>query len=264
MRATLQDVLGSVHETAPCQATGAVSPQWMQGRTLYGGISAALCLRAARVSLGNLPPLRTAQFAFIGPASGEVRLQTQLLRRGRSSVYASVDLASEAGPGTRATFCFAAPRESALVLDDCPMPDVPPPEACAPHFPDGRGPAFAQHFDVRIAMGATPVSGADAADIAVWIRPHDLAAGPLDEIRLALGDVPPPAAMSMFRQPAPISSMTWSVDFANPDHPFGDGWHLARSTARWTREGSSVQTMGLWSRDGTMLMVSQQSVALFA
>ena len=60
---------------------------WSQGRTLYGGITAALCHEAA-LRMGDAPPpLRSAQLAFIGPAGGTLRLGPQLLRQGRSITY---------------------------------------------------------------------------------------------------------------------------------------------------------------------------------
>ena len=43
---------------------------WLQGRTAYGGLSASLCLEAALRAHIDLPPLRSAQFCFIGPATG--------------------------------------------------------------------------------------------------------------------------------------------------------------------------------------------------
>jgi hypothetical protein len=57
---------------------------WLQGRTAYGGLSASLCLQATLLAQPDLPPLRSAQFSFIGPASGALRIRPQLLRQGTS------------------------------------------------------------------------------------------------------------------------------------------------------------------------------------
>ena len=35
-------------------------PDWLQGRTAYGGLSAALCVQAALRAHPDLPPLRSA------------------------------------------------------------------------------------------------------------------------------------------------------------------------------------------------------------
>jgi len=58
----------------------------MQGRTTYGGLSAALCLKAAE-GLAEGAALRSAQIAFVGPVGGDVRIKTDVLRRGKSAVY---------------------------------------------------------------------------------------------------------------------------------------------------------------------------------
>jgi hypothetical protein len=83
---------------------------WLQGRTAYGGLSAAVCLEAARRAFPGLPELRSAQFAFIGPATGVLRLAPRVLRQGKSTVFASVDLEGDNGLAARATLCFGAQR----------------------------------------------------------------------------------------------------------------------------------------------------------
>ena len=59
-------------------ASGVVLPDdWLQGRTAYGGLSAALSLAAARAADPGLPPLRTAQVCRQAPR----RRQRRLARR---------------------------------------------------------------------------------------------------------------------------------------------------------------------------------------
>jgi hypothetical protein len=239
-----------------------VPPDWMQGRTLYGGISAALCLAHVRRAHDGLPPLRSAQVAFVGPASGDVELRSRILRQGKSATFLTADLTSEAGHGTHALFCFGAERPSAYRLARFPAPVAPAPDGAPDHFAHG-GPAFKQHFDVRIVGGARPVSGAAEADVLLWLRPLDPGAEPFEALLLAMADVPPPAAMSLFTQPAPISTMTWMVDCLAPGHRSPDGWYLLRSTADVTAGGYSAQSMALWASDGVPLVAGRQCVALF-
>jgi hypothetical protein len=63
-----------------------IPQSWHQGRTAFGGLSAALCVEAALRAVPDAPPLRSAQFAYIGPASGRVSTTTNTLRRGRSAL----------------------------------------------------------------------------------------------------------------------------------------------------------------------------------
>ena len=90
-----------------------VPEDWLQGRTAYGGLSAALALAAARAATPDLPPLRTAQVAFVGPASGELHVTTTTLRAGKSMTFVGTDAAGDAGACTRCLFGFGAARAAA-------------------------------------------------------------------------------------------------------------------------------------------------------
>ena len=61
-----------------------ITEDWMQGRTTYGGLSAALCLQTVINEFPDLPPLRSAQINFIGPAGGEVTICNTVMRIGKS------------------------------------------------------------------------------------------------------------------------------------------------------------------------------------
>ncbi len=240
-----------------------VGDDWRQGRTLYGGLSAALCYEATKRRLGVSGALRSAQIAFIGPAAGDLHIEVATLRRGKSTVFASADLTGEAGLAVRALFCFGAERDSVFDISSLPPPDVRDPEDCPSFFDTDRRPQFSQHFDSRLAAGPRPVSGGSDPDISLWIRHADRSASGMTAL-IALADAPPPAAMGLFTAPAPISSMTWMIDVIDPQPSTEDGWWLCRSTAQTVRHGYSAQAMRLWNRRGDPILVGRQSVAVFA
>jgi hypothetical protein len=105
-----------------------VSEDWRQGRTLFGGLSGTLCLEAAKREFIDLPPLRSAQFALIGPAAGRIMVRLSMLRRGKSTAFVCADLFGEDGLATRATFCFTGPRPSAYIYARDTMPEVRTPD----------------------------------------------------------------------------------------------------------------------------------------
>lgn len=237
---------------------------WRQGRTLYGGISAALCLAAVQRRFTGLAPLRSAQISFVGPAVGAVTLRPTLLRQGKSAAFINCDLLSEdGGVGTRAVFCFGATRESAHARAAPSAPShIPPPDACQEFFPTGVGPAFRQHFEMRLAGGVRPFSGGEP-DVWIWARHADPAAPADAAALLALADTPPPAAFSAFTVPAIISSMTWMLDVLDTSALHEPGWKLLRSTAETIRDGYSAQAMGIWAEDGRAVVAGRQSIAVF-
>ena len=252
-----------------CDADGsmraAIPADWMQGRTTYGGLTAALCLEAA-LPLADGMPLRAVQVAFVGPSGGEVVMTPSLMRRGKNTVFASVDLTGPQGLAARALLTFGKHRDSAYRLNDMPMPDgVPSPEQLNPLFSGQRsGPHFAQHFDMLLAQGSRPISGASSPELGLWLRHRDDALIASPTSILALADAPPPAAMSLFDAPAPISSMTWMAEFLSEDCASEANWYFVRHVAQTVQDGYSSQSMCLWSRDGRPILVGRQTIAIFA
>jgi acyl-CoA thioesterase len=236
---------------------------WKQGRTTYGGMTAALCVEAALKGLPDLPPLRSAQFAFIGPASGPLTITPSVLRRGKSAVFVAVDVLGEDGHVARSLLNFGARRTSGILLEAAAPPDVPRPEACEAYFSSATGPRFAQHFDIRLAAGARPMTPDAEPDLMIWSRHRDpLASDSLSGI-VALADALPPPIIIRFTRPAPFSTSTWSFDLLTDTPQDDDGWWLLRSRADTARDGYSTQTMTLWGAGGAPVMVARQNVAIF-
>jgi acyl-coenzyme A thioesterase PaaI-like protein len=245
-----------------------VPADWMQGRTFYGGLSAALCLAGVRRAHPDLPSLRTAMISFVGPAAGDARVRASVLRRGKSATFITADLENDGGESdgaiaTRATFCFGAARASALSGNFLPAPDVPSPEAIQPFFPSGAGPAFTRHFDMLQAAGPRVMSGASEAEIFLWARARDASGTPADVALLAIADAPPPAGIAMMSVPAPISTMSWMVEVLTEDLGAPGDWLLLRSRADFVADGYQAQSMSVWSRDGRPLIAARQTVGIF-
>ncbi|MEZ6022992.1 MAG: thioesterase family protein [Hyphomonadaceae bacterium] len=241
-------------------------PDWSQGRTLYGGMTAALAYEAVRRSHDALPPLRSAQLTFIGPAAGKLTFRSTLMRRGRSSALIAADCVSEEGAAARAMFVFGAVRESKLAHDYLPMPKVDAPDAC-PSFrkegaPTTRG--FWNNFQTRLAAGGRLFdTEAPRPEFAVWTRYLDAGEADPTSAALAIADCLPPAAMVQFPNPAPISTMTWTVDMMQTPTR-GEGWRLLWASSEHAGEGYSMQAMTMWSEAGEPIAVGRQAIAIFA
>lgn len=234
---------------------------WAQGRTIYGGLSAALCAAAAARAVSDLPPLRSAQFCFVGPAAGSLRARPRVLRRGRSAIIVGVDLEAEAGLATRAILTYGTRRDSRIAHDHLPAPAVPPPDGCTGFFGEGMPPNFARNFEMRLAAGSRLFT-AGAPAFTMWVRHR--AEGDVDSYAalLALADAPPPAAMVQFNERGPISTMTWGLELVN--EPRERGWRLLSLASERAADGYSCQTLTVWSESGMPLAVGRQTVALFA
>jgi acyl-CoA thioesterase len=236
---------------------------WLQGRTTYGGLSAALCHEAGK-TLGRDMPLRSAQIAFVGPAGGDVSLQAETLRAGKSSTYVGVDLIGEKGLATRAIFVFGSARpEGKTMASGLVAPKVAAPDTSNQMFPDHVGPVFMSNFDIELISGGLPMSGSDDPENLYWMRHRDRAAPPNVTSLLALGDAPPPVGLSFHDGPLRISSMNWSIDILTDRFDTEDHWWLSRAQAETLGDGYSAQSMTLWNRHGRPVMASRQTIAIF-
>ncbi len=124
---------------------GHVPESWRQGRTAFGGIVAALALRAARSAFPQEPPLRSAQVSFIGPVAGDATFQCTRLRKGRSATFVQVSVSADGASAAECVFCFGAARPSALSFAAPGPADGLAPEDTQSFFANSpRRPTFAQ------------------------------------------------------------------------------------------------------------------------
>lgn len=245
-----------------------ITEHWMQGRTTYGGLSAALCLDAALKIHPDLPPLRSAQITFVGPVGGKVSVSTNVLRRGKSVSYIHTRLSGESGIGTEAVFCFGASRESKLNATYTAKPKINSVADSIGFFGDAPRPVFTDNFDCLLAAGDRPISNSDKDEIWIWVKHKTDASQSILNVHtnvalLALADMPPPAVLPKFASPAPISSMTWMVNFLQNPEQDNLGWWLLRSAAENAQDGYSSQDMQVWDSQGNLVISGRQSVTLF-
>jgi len=236
---------------------------WTQGRTLYGGMTAAMSAHVASQFAAPLPPLRCAQFSFVGPAAGALVFRPLLLRQGRTATGIGVDCFSDGQLAARGVLTYGAARPSVVRHERRLETPAPAPEQCAPFLDPARsGAGFFQNFDLRLARGSRLASGTAAPPaFDVWIRHRDADGVDPAVALLALADGLPPAAMAQFPSRAPISTMTWAIDIVQPltQH----AWLLARSVSEACADGYSQQAMALFDPEGARVAAGRQTIAIF-
>jgi acyl-CoA thioesterase len=259
------EALSKSPEAAVC-----VPDSWRQGRAMFGGLAAALCVQAALDRIPDLPPLRSAQFLFVGPATDSVRMSASLLRRGKSAVLASAEMNDPTGALVRSHLCFGNARPSSIDYDDLKAPAVAPPDSY-PRFEPPRGsgaPLFFQNFAMRVAGKGMPFSGAKNPDFFTWMRfraEADLTADIAPAVALVcIGDAPPSSGVLMFKTPAPISTVAWALDVVTDKPATKDGFWLVRRRLDFAKDGYSTETITVWNSAREPMMVARQNVALFA
>lgn len=241
-----------------------VPGQWYQGRTVYGGLTVALAIEAARQAFTDLPPLRTMQVMFVAPVMGALEFKPQILRQGKSVVSISVDCLYEGQVATRISLMYAQHRASKIVHDFTPCPTVTKPEdyPAIPMAAVAGMPEFVKHFEIRPVAGAAPLSGAAVPEMLCWVRHTDATGVDAGAGIAALADFMPPSAMTSFTEQAPVSTITWTMDLIAP-LPATE-WGLIHLAAHQTHHGYSTEDMQIWNTKGELVLAGRQTVAIFA
>lgn len=236
-----------------------IPPSWHQGRTSYGGLSSVLAYQAAKLADADLPPLQSAQIAFVGPLAGEVEVTAKVLRRGKNTAFVQSEIRSNDGVGLSCTFIFMNRRHSHLDYEGLARPDFPaiptadnvrsgPPEFFTGHM---------QYPDKRLELGLA------TNKLASWHRfaEHD----GLDHIAelICIGDALPPSAMGLMTEKGMVSSMNWQINMLTDTPMTKDGWWYLESETHHAGNGASSQYMTAWNSDGMPVLTGMQSVAIF-
>lgn len=258
-----QDICDKI-ETEGQGYKAAIPGHWKQGRTAYGGLTAALMFEASQRKLADLPPLRSALVNFVGPVTGTPTLTAELLRRGRNvtNVSARADVGEHCVG--RADFLFGTSRASEVHVD-FPAPDAPTPDSCEPLTPEAAKsmvPQFFHNFDTRLIAGERPMMGQEGY-IRTWSRHMNPASREGTGSLLCLADVLPPAALPLVRKMVPVSSMSWIVNILSDVPETDEGWWQVESRLTAARGGYSTQVMRIWNTAGDLVVEGMQSIAIF-
>jgi acyl-coenzyme A thioesterase PaaI-like protein len=253
-----------------------IPPDWLQGRTTFGGLIAALAVQAMFDVAGEgdapLPPLRALQTNFVGPVGeGEMVVEVSVLRAGKNTrqVQATVTKANGEDAQVAAVLLgtFGAARVSALAQR---WPEQPPAVRDAEHSQPvpqvpGVSPAFLQHFDMRWAAGALPYTGRLEWDTQIHLRLLEPAGVPLELLAVMLADVPPTPVLGSMSQRAPASSVTWALELRPlPKLPAADAlWRIDMATLA-AADGYVNQRATLWAPGGRLAALAYQVVAVYA
>jgi len=221
-------------------------------------------LETTQQQFSDLPPLRSAMINFVGPVTEDPIFSSTLLRRGRNVTNIAAEAKIDDQSVGRADFLFGASRTSEIEIK-CSAPKADKPEDCEPFTPEAirkMVPGFFHNFDTRLIAGARPMMGKEGY-IRTWSRHLDPRSREGVGSLLCLADVLPPAAMPLMRSMAPISSMSWLVNFLSPNPETEDGWWQVETQLSAAKSGYSTQVMRIWNRDGELVIEGLQSVAIF-
>ena len=261
-RQTVSAVIAGCRRAEDGTLTAEVREDWMQGRSLYGGVQAALATEAMRPFSDDLP-IRTLQATLCAPvAHGRLRIEARLLRAGGNTRQVEARIVD--GEQVLALFVgiFGRARESAVAHDFI-QPALDGLTGTRMPFVDGM-PPFLRQFSAELLKGHFPGSGATDTEHVYRLSLHDDAERTGLAQLLTLSDFPPPVGLSWLRRFTPGSTMTWMLNFtgrAFETQPLS-GWVIDVKLDA-AHDGYTQQTVTLFGPDGYAVARGTQCMVIF-
>ncbi|WP_404343236.1 thioesterase family protein [Pseudoalteromonas mariniglutinosa] len=240
---------------------------WCQGRTAFGGLSAALLYHAIVQQIEPSRRLLSLSTNFVGPllAEQDFSISVEILREGKNSSQVLAKIQQDKQTCVIAIACFGAQRDSIIDVPVTKSMTLPPvtTEHILPYI-EGIMPAFFQHVSLCPLQGGMPFTGADTSHLGGWMRfkqpPAQLTAAHV----IALTDAWPPTLLQMYQQPAPASSMSWYLEFVTEPRLAANEWLGFEAITHHSKDGYGLEDGCIWSSDGKLIALTRQTVALFA
>lgn len=226
---------------------------------IHGGYQAAVALKAMIAAIDNpAQTIRTLALKFLAPcAEGHLELLTTVERAGATVTGASVRLRQGDTIGL-GTATFGADRPGLTRLDRK-MPDVPPPEECAPLGAEPVAGSEGLLVEHRPAAPPLPFAGSDQARIAVWMRLAE--DRPIDALSaIVLADAAVPAFYGALNTFVAMPTIDLTIQIADRfDGDPSSQWVLGTFSNVHAGAGYAVEDAELWSPDGRLLLTGRQT-----
>lgn len=249
-------------ERGPGFTTVHVPEDWMQGRSVFGGLQVALAIQAMRTVV-PLTPLRTVQTTFVGPVGeGRVHIEAKILRSGKSATHVEARIVDGNGVLALVIGVFGAPRTSVVSVTPQ-RPEVTVEDPTELVFVAGVMPSFTQHFSAKWLRGGLPFTSDRRTESVLELGIHDQGTTSEGHV-IALADFIPPIALSHLASPAPGSTLTWMIELLADrfEHLPLSGWRVDAELVA-ARDGYTSQSVMLWGPGGEPIAISRQAMMVF-
>ncbi|MBQ4810712.1 thioesterase family protein [Pseudoalteromonas luteoviolacea] len=256
-----------LHEAHPLIT---VPDTWSQGRTVFGGLSAALMLKHMYLQI-NDESRRLLSFNcnFVAPLLAETpfTISTKILRSGKNVTQVETIIEQNELTCLVSLACFGVERQSSVNVPAHETPaklnqSINPKQTL--QYIEGLFPAFIQNIDLNLQHGAMPFSGATTTEIHGWMKFKGEEKGNLNELHvLALADAWPPTLLQLCNSPSPASTVSWYIEFLQPLASNDSQWLGYQVATHQASGGYGTEDAKIFSQTGELIALSRQTVAVF-
>lgn len=241
-----------------------VADGWQQGRGAFGGLLLGAMVRAIQTSeVEKERTVRSVNAEIAGPVlPGEATIEVAALRRGSGLSTWNATLSQQGQTLVRLSAVLARARAEDAPKSSLEAPRLTPwSEVAVLPMAGPFVPIFTHHLEFR-PTGPLPFSGTSEAVASGWVRPKRTPATVGAPEIVALADAWWPAALAASAVPRPLGTVGFALQLFAPKtalDPAAPLYHRARVVAE--QEGFFAEFRELWSPDGQLVALNQQTIA---
>lgn len=243
-----------------------LSSDWMQGRSGFGGLVAALVYESMREQLTGSAPVRCLQISFVGPVDDSaLEISSEVLREGRNVSHVLGRGMQNGVTKVLVQGSFGVSRESVLLVEPEKLVlsgDVTKANKM-PYIKDVI-PEFTKHFNFQY-LTPFPFMGAVSTYLEGMVCFAKAPSRITEAHILGLVDSWPPTTLPMMKSACAASSLSWTIEFVQPSPRLGvEEFALYRADVVDSRDGYGYARAKFANSEGELIAISQQTVTHFA
>ncbi len=244
-----------------------IDKNWAQGRTVYGGLSAALLYKACKAVVPPSRVMRSMTTNFVGPLLAETPfvITVEVIREGKNVSQVQARAVQNDKISVVSQVCFGDKRTSKISVENTERHglDLPTKAKFIPQIPKVT-PKFLKHIDLAIDSGGTPFTGKKTSHYYGWMRYKQPPKAIHDEHIVGIIDAWPPTLLQMLKWPAPASTISWNLEFIHPHREIKpDDWFAYKAQTRQAADGYGHTEATIWDAHEEVIAISRQTVGIF-
>lgn len=244
-----------------------IPKSWSQGRTVFGGLSAAMLYSAAKEYIEEDRVIRSMTTNFVGPllSGTPFSIKIELVREGKNVSQVLARAFQDGKNCVLTQFCFAKARQSKTFVknNDRHNMSIPLKANFIPNIPKVT-PKFLRHYELSIDAGGMPFTGKKTSHYYGWMRFKKPPQNINEAHIISMIDAWPPTLIQQLRWPAPASTVSWNLEFIYPHRVLAPtDWFAYKEDTRQAADGYGHTEATIWDIHGEVIALSRQTTAVF-
>lgn len=243
-----------------------IHPGWGQGRTTFGGLSAALIIEKLQQTQAQDRYLRSLNINFCGPLFTEqpFSLSSSTLSEGKSISQINGQAIQNDKVVTQLVACFGIERQSDINVEPVIRDLGKPGAGNRLNYIKGITPEFVRHVEFSYTRGKFPFSNTKETGLGGWVRFKESPAVMTEAHLVALIDAWPPTLLPMLKTPCPCATVSWNLEFIQPMPKLSPGdWIYYEADIKQAHHGYGHTDAKIYNENGQLLALSRQLTTVY-